>query len=125
TIAGDGPMRGDVQALYERFDRQRISWAGEVAPESVARLLYDADLYVWPGCGEAYGLAYLEAQAAGLPVIAQNTAGVPEVVRNAETGVLTPEGDVGAYAGAVHTLLADRETRNRMSHAARRFVLEQ
>ena len=61
-------------------------------------------LYVWPGCGEAYGLAYLEAQAAGLPVVAQDIAGVPDVVRDGETGVLTPAGDAAAFADAIATL---------------------
>ena len=46
-------------------------------------------LYAWPGYGEAYGLAYLEAQAAGLPVVAQDMDGVPGVVRNGETAILT------------------------------------
>ena len=125
TIIGDGPAKREIRALFERFDPKSIAWAGEIASEKIAKFLYDADLYVWPGCGEAYGLAYLEAEAAGLPVIAQNTAGVPEVVRDGETGMLTPDGDAAAYAGAILGLLADPARRNCMSKAARSFVLEE
>ena len=86
-------------------------------------ILAGGSIYVWPGTGEAYGLAYLEAQAAGLPVVAQAVAGVPEVVRDGATGLLTPAGDIPAYAAAVRRLLADRDLRREMGVEARRFVL--
>ena len=60
-----------------------------------------ADLYLWPAINEAYGMAFLEAQAAGLPVIAGRTGGVPAVVAADETGLLTPVGDAHAFAAAV------------------------
>jgi glycosyltransferase involved in cell wall biosynthesis len=125
TVVGDGPARREVEALFRRFDPARIAWTGEACPEDIPRHLHDGDLYVWPGCGEAYGLAYLEAQAAGLPVVAQNTAGVPEVVLAGETGLLTPTGDIVAYANAIRRLLSDDPLRTRMSTAARKFVHEE
>ena len=60
-----------------------------------------------------------------LPVVAQDVAGVPEVVRDGSTGILTPSGDVTAYAGAIRSLLADPERRRAMAKSARRFVLEE
>lgn len=122
-IVGDGPMRAQVEALFSGVSPGRIEWFGERGERDIAALLAGGGIYVWPGCGEAYGLAYLEAQAAGLPVVAQETAGVPAVVEAGVTGILTPEGDVAAYAAAVGTLLADREKRDAMGSAARRFVL--
>ncbi|NKF15434.1 glycosyltransferase, partial [Rhizobium phaseoli] len=73
----------------------------------IAGLLGCGGILFWPGCGVDYGLAYLEAQAAGLPVVAKQTAGVPAVVEPEETGLLTPGGDLAAYAGAVAALLDD------------------
>ncbi|MDP9133692.1 MAG: glycosyltransferase family 4 protein [Actinomycetota bacterium] len=122
TIIGGGAARDEVRAMFKGLGTERVVWLGELAPESVAQPLYGADLYVWPGCGEAYGLAYLEAQAAGLPVIAQETAGVPEVVRSGTTGLLTREGDVGQYAQAIRRLIVDADRRRRMARAARAFV---
>jgi glycosyltransferase involved in cell wall biosynthesis len=121
-IVGDGPARDAVQALFSWAEADRIDWTGEVGADAVPRLL-DGALFAWPGLGEAYGLAYLEAQAAGLPVVAQSIAGVPEVVRNGETGVLTPAGDVAAYAAALAEMLEADERRRAMGLAARRFVL--
>jgi glycosyltransferase involved in cell wall biosynthesis len=124
-IIGDGPLRAEVEALFAGFAPGRIDWLGQREPEEIADLLSKSGIYVWPGCGEAYGLAYLEAQAAGLPVVAQETAGVPAVVEADVTGLLTPAGDVEAYARAVAGLLDDRTRRDAMAAAARRFVIEE
>ena len=125
TIIGDGPMRAEVRALFSGFDGDRITWLGELASPEIVAELRAGGIYVWPGCGEAYGLAYLEAQAAGLPVIAQATAGVPEVVMNGITGILTPAGDLEAYADAIARLLGDDGERRAMAKAAYRFVHEE
>ncbi|MBB3659011.1 glycosyltransferase involved in cell wall biosynthesis [Rhizobium sp. BK650] len=122
-IIGDGPLRAEVEAVFAGFAPGRIDWLGQRKPEEIALLLAKGDIYVWPGCGEAYGLAYLEAQAAGLPVVAQRTAGVPEVVEADVTGLLTPDGDTGAYAQSIAGLLDDRARRNVLASAARRFVI--
>jgi glycosyltransferase involved in cell wall biosynthesis len=114
-----------VETEFSRLPSKRIEWLGERPPAEVPGLLSGAGLYVWPGCGEAYGLAYLEAQAAGLPVVAQAIAGVPEVVRQGMTGLLTPAGDVAAYAKAIERLLTDEAERQRLGAAARRFVLDE
>ena len=122
SVIGDGPLRAEVMALFKNFAPGKILWHGEKTADEIAVLLSRAALYVWPGCGEAYGLAYLEAQAAGLPVIAQNIAGVPEVVQADKTGILTPPGDVSAFATAILQLLTDDLQRRSMARAARRFV---
>ncbi|MGF9694446.1 glycosyltransferase family 4 protein [Rhizobium sp. 0TCS1.26] len=125
TIAGDGPARGEVEAAFAGIPAERLTWAGELGPDRVAQLLSTAALYLWPGHGEAYGLAYLEAQAAGVPVIAEAVAGVPEVVADGQTGMLTPPGDRHAYAGAIRDILANENRRQILSGEARRFVREE
>lgn len=125
TVIGDGPMRAEVRALFSAFDEDRIIWRGERSSSDIAAELATAGIYVWPGCNEAYGLAYLEAQAAGLPVVAQATAGVPEVVMAGKTGLLTPAGDVTLYADAIAQLLNDEKQRRTMAAAARCFVHEE
>jgi glycosyltransferase involved in cell wall biosynthesis len=124
-IIGDGPLRAEVEALFAGFAPGRIDWLGQREPEEIADQLSKSGIYVWPGCGEAYGLAYLEAQAAGLPVVAQATAGVPAVVEADMTGLLTPDGDIETYARAIAGLLDDQERRDVMASAARRFVLDE
>ncbi len=125
SVVGDGPARDEVEAQFASLPADRIEWLGAIEPAAVPDVLYSGGIYVWPGFGEAYGIAYLEAQAAGLPVVAQHIAGVPEVVRDGQTGFLTPPGDVAAFASAIEGLLARNDERAIMAADARRFVLEE
>jgi glycosyltransferase involved in cell wall biosynthesis len=121
-VVGDGPARPEVEALFAEIPEGRIVWHGQESQAEIAVLLSEASVFVWPGHGEAYGLAYLEAQAAGLPVVAQAVAGVPEAVADGRSGLLTPPGDIAAYAAAIALLLTDQDRRQRLAAGARSFV---
>lgn len=121
-IIGDGPQREKAQDLFGEIDAGRLIWHGEKTPEAIADILSHASIYVWPGHGEAYGLAYLEAQAAGLPVIAERIAGVPEVVKDGQTGILTQPGNVNSYADAMVKLMTEEALRHQMTLKARHFA---
>jgi glycosyltransferase involved in cell wall biosynthesis len=121
TIVGDGPARAEIEALYAPF-AARTRWVGAVAPAALSAHYAAADLLVWPAHNEAYGMALLEAQAAGLPVVACRTRGVPDVVEDGRTGLLVPEDDPAAFAGAITALLADPERRVRFGAAAAAWV---
>jgi glycosyltransferase involved in cell wall biosynthesis len=116
-VAGDGPARRDVaRALAAVGDR--VTWLGRVAQEAMPEVLACADLCVWPAVGEAWGMALLEAQAAGVPVVAGRTGGVPAVIADGQTGRLTRPGDAAAFAAAIADLLDARARRERMGIAA-------
>ncbi|MGH6862200.1 MAG: glycosyltransferase family 4 protein, partial [Phyllobacterium sp.] len=125
SVIGDGPARDEIRGFFAGLPGDSIEWLGEKTAGEVTELLRRGGIYVWPGEGEAYGIAYLEAQAAGLPVVAQATAGVPEVVRNGITGLLTPAGDTEAFARAIATLCSDNALRRSMGRAARQFVTQE
>jgi glycosyltransferase involved in cell wall biosynthesis len=72
---------------------------------------------------EAYGMALLEAQAAGIPVVACGTRGVPDVVMDGRSGLLAPGGDEAKLAALSRELLTDRARRERLGAAAKSFVL--
>jgi glycosyltransferase involved in cell wall biosynthesis len=87
-----------------------------------------ADLFVWPAVNEAYGMAILEAQAAGLAVVAGRCGGVPDIVGDGETGCLVPVADAAACARAVARLLDNPGLSQAMScraasRVARRYDL--
>ncbi len=124
AVMGDGPARADVLAAFSAIPPDRIDWLGQVDDVTVAAELSACDLYVWPGVDEAYGVSYLEAQAMGLPVVAQDTTGVPAVVENGTGGWLTPAGDLQAFVSAIHNLLTDSDMRAGMGSAAAQFVRE-
>lgn len=120
-IVGDGPARAEVEAEFQRFGSQ-VLFAGEQDPADLARTYAAADLMVWPAVREAYGLAMLEAQAAGLPVVAGDEGGVGEVVQDGVTGVLVPGRNPTVFAATVAGLLASPSRRQDMRRAARDFV---
>jgi glycosyltransferase involved in cell wall biosynthesis len=123
VLVGDGSARAEVEALMAPFG-SRVRFSGAVPPEALPAIYAGADLYPWPAINEAYGMAFLEAQAAGLPVVAGRTGGVPAVVADGETGLLTMVGDAGSFAGAVRRLLDDPAERGRLSASAARRVAQ-
>jgi glycosyltransferase involved in cell wall biosynthesis len=124
-VIGDGPARAEIEAALAPLGKGRVVFAGAL-PEAGLPACYAAcDLYVWPAVREAYGLAMLEAAAAGLPVVAGREGGVPEVVQHDVTGILTPPRDPEAFARAVEALLADPDRRGKMAEAAGRYVAGQ
>ena len=90
----------------------RIRFAGVLAPDVLKQLYRAADLYLWPAVKEAFGMALLEAQAAGLPVVAGRSGGVSSIVADGMTGLLVPEGDATAFSDAVASLLEDPARRS-------------
>lgn len=124
TIVGDGPARAAVTAAFAAFPAGRIRFAGALAPEHMEQFYHDADLYLWPAADEAYGMALLEAQASGLPVVAARVRGVPDVVRDGVCGFLTPDGDIAAFADTARFLICDLSARRKMGLAARAYVRE-
>jgi glycosyltransferase involved in cell wall biosynthesis len=121
-VAGDGPARAQVEAAFAAAIPGRAAFLGALPLNRVAALYAAADLCVWPAVNEAYGMAMLEAQAAGVPVISCATRGVPDVVEHGKTGLLAPAGDERALAGLVRELLLDEGRRSRMSVAAVAFA---
>jgi glycosyltransferase involved in cell wall biosynthesis len=121
-VIGDGPARPEVEADFARLGSDRVVFAGAMAETALAPFYAAADLYVWPAVREAYGLAMLEAQASGLPVIAGREGGVEEVVRDGITGMLAPRGDPAAFAAIVTELLGQPERRRRMGDQGLAFV---
>jgi glycosyltransferase involved in cell wall biosynthesis len=124
-VVGDGPGRLEVECLLNKFIAERATLAGILDPALLPTCYAAADVYVWPAVREAYGLAILEAQAAGLPVVAGREGGVAEVVRAGSTGILTPAGDSTAFAAAVAALLDQPHRRRQMAEAAKAFVLRE
>jgi glycosyltransferase involved in cell wall biosynthesis len=117
-LVGDGPARAEVEALMAPLG-ERVRFAGALPHEALPALYAGADLYLWPAINEAYGMAFLEAQAAGLPVVAGRSGGVPAVVADGVTGLLTQAGDAPAFASAVARLLAAPAERARLAAAAK------
>ena len=121
-VVGDGPARRDVENALAPLN-ERVTWMGSLDHSSIAERLALADLFVWPACNEAFGMALLEAQASGLPVVAGADGGVGEVVVPEVTGLLVAPGDARAFAAAVRSVILDHGRRSAFAKAARERVL--
>ncbi|MDH3639437.1 MAG: glycosyltransferase family 4 protein, partial [Gammaproteobacteria bacterium] len=120
-VIGDGPARRHVLDAFRDFANHRVCWLGALHTLQINRWLAVADLFVWPAVNEAYGMALLEAQACGLPVVAGRIGGVPDIVQHTQTGLLVDREPI-KFAEAVRHLLRDPDRRHRMGANARRKV---
>jgi glycosyltransferase involved in cell wall biosynthesis len=120
-VVGDGAAEYHA-ALESEATRlgvaSHVIWAGPRLdiPEVLAAL----DVFVSPSLQETFGLAVLEAMAAGLPVVAVAVGGVPELVCHGETGLLVPLGDDEAMRHAILMLIRDEHQRRRLGEAGQR-----
>jgi glycosyltransferase involved in cell wall biosynthesis len=119
-VVGDGPARPAVEEALGSLPGARVRMLGALEPQALPPLYLGADLFAFPGIGEEYGLVYLEAAAAGLPVVACRGPG-PEFMVAPGGGTLT-DATPEAFAEGLGSLLGDAERRRTMGETARRFV---
>jgi glycosyltransferase involved in cell wall biosynthesis len=122
TIAGDltrDPVTTERLKLdIERHGLSRIvATPGAVSSKQLAALYDSADLFVLASRFEGYGMAYAEALACGLPVIATKAGAIPDTIPH-EAGLLVDPGDVAALADAIRWVIIDRGLRQRLSESA-------
>lgn len=123
SILGDGPHR---PALQERSARlglgDRVEFTGYLPAEEKVRRLRAAWVSALSSPKEGWGLTIIESNACGTPVIASRSPGLVDSVRDGETGLLVPHGDVAALAAALRRLLADAPLRARLAEGGLRWA---
>jgi glycosyltransferase involved in cell wall biosynthesis len=129
VIAGSGREQDNLSRQVKGLNiANSVFMAGELSKERVAQLMAAADVFVLPSKMESFGLALLEASAAGVPVVCSNAGGVPEVFQDGFNALLYPPGDDIAMAKAIIRLIQDRELAKTISANAvatsRRFTWE-
>jgi glycosyltransferase involved in cell wall biosynthesis len=116
-IAGTGPLQPALRswqmALPHPGSVELLGWIDAI-PEFYRTL----DLLVCPSRYEGFGLAVAESMACGRPVVATRTSSLPEIVKDGETGLLTPPGDADALREALALLIDERDTRERMGQSS-------
>jgi teichuronic acid biosynthesis glycosyltransferase TuaC len=123
-VVGDGPERPALRALADRLGvADRVELAGQLAPAVAHERAWQADLMVLPSVDEAFGVAYVEAMAGGVPAIGcAGEDGPEEIAALGEGLVRVAPRDPGALAAAIGDLLADEAARARLGQAARATV---
>lgn len=119
-VLGDGPERSELEKKAGDF----VRFEGSVSREEVVNALVACDIYAQPSRWEAFGLAILEAMAAGRPVVASAVDGIREVVGHEETGILVPSENPVLLANALARLASDPARRQQLGEAGRKRARE-
>jgi colanic acid/amylovoran biosynthesis glycosyltransferase len=127
TIIGDGPLRADLQRLATEL-RIQCTFMGVQPPPIIRQMLQESRLLSLPsvttsdGHVEGLGIALIEAQAMGVPVVSTFHAGIPEGVADGVTGTLVPEREVEKLAAAILRLLEDQDLWHRYHLATQEHI---
>ena len=116
-LVGDGPERSVLEKMCREYDLcDDTVFIGKLI--STKEILAISDLFILPSETESFGLAALEAMAAGVPVISTNTGGLPEVNLNGITGITANVGDIDTMASGALTILSSKEKQLQFKTAA-------
>jgi glycosyltransferase involved in cell wall biosynthesis len=123
VVLGSGDYEGELRKLTARLGLEGpVSFHGFVAQERKLRWLRSAWAAVFPSEKEGWGLTVIEANACGTPVIASNSDGLRDSVRDGETGILVPHGDLEALVGEMGRLARDPARRSELGRNAMKWA---
>jgi glycosyltransferase involved in cell wall biosynthesis len=119
-IVGGGREAASLRRLWRELRLEgTVRWAGDASASELAAEYQRADVFCLPSVQEGFGIVFLEAMAAGKPIVAARAAAAPEVVRH---GLLVEPESAEALAEAIERLYWDSELRGSLGEAGRRHV---
>lgn len=122
VVVGDGWERERLGAQAETLGLD-VQFLGVLPPHRVQEVLASSTIFCMPARKEGFGMVYLEASAARLPIVAYDTAGASEAVVDGHTGLLVEPGNIDALAQALGRLIADRPAAAAFGSAGRARVV--
>jgi colanic acid/amylovoran biosynthesis glycosyltransferase len=123
TIAGGGPLRAQLEKLVNGIGlTEVVRFLGPCTRNEVAEVLAESDLFVLPSVAESFGVVLLEAQAAGLPVVATAVGGTDCAIADGQSGFLVASRDADALTERLCHLVRHPDLRSQMSQAGRALV---
>lgn len=130
VCAGDGPERTRLERLASSLGIQKwVLFTGVIEEQYKALLFSSADLFAMPAIQvgemiEGFGIVFLEAAAAGIPVVSGDSGGQPEAVRDGVTGIVVDGTKDTDIVRAIGSLVRDVSLRRKMGRAAREWARE-
>jgi teichuronic acid biosynthesis glycosyltransferase TuaC len=123
-VVGDGPERAALERLAGALGLDgRVRFLGQLPPAMARAAAQAAGVFVLPSVDEAFGVAYVEAMAGGVPAIGcRGEAGPEEIARSGGGIRLVPPADPEALAAELRTILSERRWRRELGEAARANV---
>jgi glycosyltransferase involved in cell wall biosynthesis len=125
VLIGKGPDREELGRLAARLGvADRVTFAGALAHGAALARMARGWVHVMPSVHDAFGVAHVEAMAAGVPAIGGVGTGAEDIAAAGEGMALVPSGDDAALARAIDRIVSDPRERDRLGAAARRTVAE-
>lgn len=114
-IIGNGPLEEQLKSLCAEIGvSNRVSFEGFLSQQEINEHFNNADVFCRPSLSEGMGNVFLEAMAAGLPVIATNVGGIPDIVSHGEDGLLVDAENPRAVAESIMLLREDSSLRQKL-----------
>ena len=122
-LVGDGPLRKELKDMTERFHiSDKVIFTGSVDYSVLPTYLQCADVFVRPSLSEGLGTAFLEAMAAGLPIIGPSVGGIGDFLQDGETGLFCVPLDYENIASKISDILKDDNLRSKLIHNGQELI---
>ncbi len=124
-ILGTGNQESKLKALAQELGlRDKVLFLGYVNHQNLPQYLQMADVFIRPSRSEGLGTAFLEAMAAGLPIIATKVGGIPDFLKDGETGFFCEVNNPADLATKIKLLLGDETLRRRLISNGQNLVIQ-
>lgn len=124
-ILGSGPLENRLKYQVKNLGlEEKVIFLGDIPNNEVPEYLATADVFVRPSLSEGLGTAFLEAMAAGIPVIGTRAGGIPDFLKDGKTGLSCEEKNPQSIAEKIKLMLENNELRNNIILNARNMVEE-
>ncbi|MSU55640.1 MAG: glycosyltransferase family 4 protein [Candidatus Taylorbacteria bacterium] len=124
-IIGTGQLLKNLQLTTDKLQlSKRVKFEGFVSHENLPPYLWATDIFIRPSLSEGMGNSFIEAMAAGLPVIATAVGGIPDFLKDGETGLFCDVHNPKSIALKVEKLIKDSESRDYIVRTASKMVVE-
>lgn len=124
-ILGTGSLEKELKFLVSSFNFQdRVKFLGHISHNDLPEYFQKADIFVRPSLSEGLGNSFLEAMAAGIPIIGTRVGGIPDFLKDGETGLFCETNNPKSIAEKVKLLLENDELRRKIVFNARELVVK-
>ncbi|MEK7630474.1 MAG: glycosyltransferase family 4 protein [Patescibacteria group bacterium] len=118
-LVGEGSERSKLETLVKNDGvADRVIFVGAVAPRDIVPYFHAAQVFVRPSLSEGMGNVFIEAMAAGIPVVATGVGGIADFVKDGQTGIIVSVGDVQNIAEGIARVVSDPDLQKNLTHNA-------